>query len=143
MAVTFGNITFAESLDQIGADLKVGVSITDKDECFFIAGKDETGEYNKIFRSYCCDWGVAVGDMVGAIESVPGSKDASEVFVVVEQYYNDIKQQISSLNGDEDILKIINTVMLLSNDLFNVDVMGVKAYKNLLALPLFVEVMSG
>ena len=44
---------------------------------------------------------------------------------------------------NQNKVKMVNSIVLMSNDLFHSNVVDVPFNKNLLALPLFVEVMSG
>ena len=143
MSLTFGDMTYIEALEDIGTELKVGVSFFDDREYFFIVGKDADGQYNKVSLCYSCDVGLSVGDLIGAVEPVSGVMSSAEVVSAVTDKYSEIKNWIVGLKRNQNKVKMVNSIILMSNELFHSNVVDVPFNKNLIALPLFVEIMSG
>lgn len=143
MALRYGKLIFIESLDQIGADPKVGVSIEGDKEYYFITSKDSNGEYRRSLNIYSCEAGAAVGDLIGSTDPIPGIPTAEKVISSYEETYLGIKRWIQSLNEELDRTKLVNSVFLMSGKVLYGRVTDQPFEKNLLALPLFVEVISG
>ena len=143
MALKFGKLTFIESMDQIGTDPKVGVSIDGDKEYFFIACKDNDGDYTKCFKIYSCDIGTSVGDLIGAVEPIPGIPTSDKVYDSIEKVYVNLREWIISLDHEEDRAKLINSIFFMSSEALYGRVNDNAFEKNLLALPLFIEVISG
>ena len=143
MSLTFGDMTFIETPEDIGTDLKVGVSFLNDREYFFVVGKDADGQYNNLSLCYSCNVGLSVGDLIGAVESVPGVMSSTEVMAAISEKYDEIRNLVSGQKKHQNKVKMVNSIVLMSNDLFHNNVVDVPFNKNLLALPLFVEVMSG
>ncbi|MBR6880363.1 MAG: hypothetical protein IKN14_04700 [Clostridiales bacterium] len=136
-------IRYFDSLDQLGTDLKVGVSFEKGREYYFIVGKDASGEYNKFFKSYCCDSGIAIGDLIGSINAIPGVPSSDKVYATVEEAYTSLKDYVGKLGKRTSKASIVNYVIFTYSELIYGNVSGNPFEKNLLILPLFVEVMSG
>lgn len=141
--LTIRNISHIESLDQIGNDLKVGVSISEDKEFFFLIGKDSTGAYSIISQVYTCNLGESVGDLVGAVEHIPGVPEATEVFSEIKGKLIEMQTLFRSLPQRVNRAKLMNTILFFSRDLFEYRTDGATTKKNLLALPLIVEIMNG
>ena len=136
-------LKYFDSLDQLGHDLKVGVSFEKGREYFFIVGKDADGLYNNFFKTYSCDAGEAVGDLIGSTESVPGFPDAEEVIKTITDAYTGLKNYIGKLSKRTKKEALVNYTIYICSELISGNVVNLNYQKNLLALPLFVEVMSG
>lgn len=140
---TFGLTSFITSLDQIGTDLKVGASITEDKEYFFIIGKDGDGEYNVISYIYSCALGQSVGDLIGATEPIPGVPSSEDVLKEIRGTYDQVASVFEEAGKNGSKVQFINTIELMSWELFEYKVVGMHAKKNLLALPLIVELING
>ena len=129
------------SLDELGTDIRVGITMSDGKELFFVTGKDENGPDDLIPMSFTCGYGVAFGDLIGSVEQMDGIPDPEKAISLIEETYEAIKALIHSTRS-RDKVDMINAVLSTSNRLFKSEVDSSDS-RNLLALPLLVEVISG
>ena len=137
--------TFIHSLEELGTDLRVGVSLYDGKEIYYITGIDADNPDRLVPMSFTCSSGVAMGDLIGPVEHIDNIPDPKEIISSIEETYSEIKSLVLSVDSIDDPIdkvKIINTILLISERLFTSKV-GSTENRNLLALPLIVEVISG
>lgn len=136
-------LKYFDSLDQLGTDLKVGVAFEKGREYYFIVGKDTDGQYNNFYKTYRCCVGEAVGDLIGSVEPVPGVPSPEKVLETITEQYTGLKNYIGKLNKKTDRAALVNYTIFTYNELIYGPLAGTENRRNLLALPLFAEVMSG
>ena len=129
------------SLDELGTDIRVGITMSDGKELFFVTGKDENGPDDLVPMSFTCGYGVAFGDLIGSVEPMDGIPDPEKAMSSIEETYEAIKALVRSTRS-RDKVDMINAVLSTSNRLFKSEVDSSDS-RNLLALPLLVEVISG
>ena len=134
-------ITPILSLDQLGTDIRVGITMHDGQEIFFVTGKDENGPDDLIPMSFTCGYGVAFGDLIGSVEPMDGIPDPEKTISSIEEIYEEIRSCVQS-SRSKDKVDMINDILLISDRLFNSKVES-SDNRNLLVLPLVVEVISG
>ena len=57
--------TFIHSLEELGTDLRVGVSLNNGKEIYYITGIDADNPDRLVPMSFTCSSGVAMGDLIG------------------------------------------------------------------------------
>ena len=128
-----GTYTGFNLKNKIKAGIKVGISFVDDLEVFFLLD-----ENYKVVHYFPVPIGFSFGDLIGPVESVPGVNTFEDVFSEVTKILNKtIKTSQRSKTN-----KMSETVISFFKPIFCIDSGKEKSFKNLLFLPLMVEILS-
>lgn len=128
-------------LKSFANDVKVGVSISDNKESYFFAFKDQNGRYSALSKTYSCDIGIAMGNLIGPAEDIANVPTSKEIYSSIENEYFQLKDTIQS--STQSKFELITTVLSACDNFVSYKSGTNDRYTNLLILPLYAEILNG
>jgi|GEM_PF-1461616 len=128
-------------------DIRLGVMFAPDKEYYILVHKGENGAYTKIFEQYSCEFGCAVGDLIGTAKETPYVQSYDEALDTVKGCIEhlDYAKEPNSGYGEFEVINNIcksfhGVFTFAFNDIFTPEN---APNRNLMFLPLYLEIFNG
>lgn len=122
--------------DKIKTEVKIGISFVEDKEYFIFFDPD-----NEIIHTISMGAGIALGDLIGGTEPVPGILSGDKIYDQITDVYETVIANIRSSKAKK-IDTIVDNIASDFAPLITINLLNTQSFKNLLCLPLMAEVMS-